>query len=54
PPERVKNSNKIPSSVKAKIQKLRPGSTVSIRNIKAKGPGGLKVDRVGIISVDVN
>jgi hypothetical protein len=54
PPERVKNSNKIPSSVRSKIQKLKPGSTVSIRNIKAKGPNGLKVDRVGIISVDVN
>ncbi len=54
PPERVKNSNKIPSSVKSKIQKLKPGSTVSIRNIKARGPNGLKVDRVGIISVDVN
>jgi gliding motility-associated protein GldM len=54
PPERVKNSNKIPSSVRDKIKKLKPGSTVSIRNIKAKGPNNLKVDRVGIISVDVN
>jgi len=54
PPERVKNSNKIPSAIKDKIQRLKPGSTVSIRNIKARGPNNLQVDRVGIISVDVN
>tara|TARA_R110000868_G_scaffold73505_1_gene213092 strand:- start:936 stop:2486 length:1551 start_codon:yes stop_codon:yes gene_type:complete len=54
PPERVKNSNKIPSALKAKIERLRPGSTVTIRNIKAKGPNNLQVDRVGIISVDVS
>jgi len=54
PPERVKNSNTIPSGIRDKIEKLRPGSTVTIRNIKAKGPNGLVVERVGIISVDVN
>lgn len=53
PPERVQG-NKMPSAVKTKIERLKPGQTVSIRNIKARGPKGLKVDRVGNISVDVN
>lgn len=54
PPERIKGRNTLPSSVKEKIQRLKPGSTVSIRNIKARGPKGLTVDRVGNISIDVN
>lgn len=53
PPETVRGSNKIPSDVKIKIDKLRPGSTVTIRNIEAVGPGGLRVRKVGNISVDV-
>lgn len=53
PPERV-NGSKMPSSVRTKIEKLKPGATVSIRNIKARGPNNLRVDRVGNISVDVN
>lgn len=55
PPERV-NGNTMPSSLKTKIQKLKPGSTVTIRNIKAKAVGNsrVKVDRVASISVDLN
>jgi gliding motility-associated protein GldM len=55
PPERV-NGNKIPSSAKIKIEKLKPGQTVTFRNIKAKAVGNprVKVERVASISVDVN
>ncbi len=55
PPERV-TGNKMPSSLKAKIQKLKPGETVTIRNIQAKAVGNprVKVDRVASISIDVN
>lgn len=52
PPERV-NGNTLPSDVKTKIDQLKPGSTITIRNIKARGPKGVKVERVGNISVDV-
>ncbi|MCR9154277.1 MAG: gliding motility protein GldM [Bacteroidetes bacterium] len=55
PPERV-NGNKMPASLKTKIQRLKPGATVTIRNIQAKAVGNprVKVDRVASISVDVN
>lgn len=53
PPERI-NGDKMNSSARTKIERLKPGSTVSIRNIKAIGPKGIKVDRVGNISIDVN
>ena len=55
PPERVRG-NKVPGSAKAKIEKLRPGSTVTFRNIKARAKGNsrVKVERVAAISVDVN
>ena len=53
PPERI-NGNKMNSSARTKIERLKPGSTVSIRNIKAVGPKGVKVNRVGNISIDVN
>jgi len=55
PPERVRG-NKVPSSAKAKILKLKPGQTVTFRNIKAKAAGNprVKVERVASISVDVN
>jgi gliding motility-associated protein GldM len=53
PPERVKGS-RMPSSVRQKIERLKPGATISIRNIKARGPKNLRVNRVGNISVDVN
>lgn len=55
PPERV-NGNKMPSGLKAKIQKLKPGSVVTIRNIKAIAVGNprVKVERVASVSIDVN
>lgn len=52
PPERV-NGNTLPGAVKTKIDQLKPGSTITIRNIKAKTPKGLTVDRIANISVDV-
>ncbi len=53
PPEQVRG-NKMPPEVKTRIDRLRPGQTVSIRDIKASGPKGLRVDRIGLISMDVN
>lgn len=55
PPERI-TGNKIPASAKVKIDKLKPGSTVTIRNIKAEAVGNprVKVERVGALSIDVN
>ncbi|MEQ9263189.1 MAG: gliding motility protein GldM [Owenweeksia sp.] len=53
PPEQVRGSSMTPQ-VKTRIDKLRPGQTVSIRNIKATGPKGVRVNQVGNISLDVN
>lgn len=54
PPERV-NGNSMPSNVKQRIQGLDPGTTISIRNIKARAiESGARVTEVGNISVDVN
>ncbi len=55
PPERIRG-NKIPSSAKVRIEKLKSGSTVTFRNIKAKVKGNSKVqvNRVAAISVDVS
>lgn len=52
PPEQVKG-NSIPGGVKQKIMSLKPGSTVTIRDIKAKGPKGVIVPRISPIVVDV-
>lgn len=52
PPEVIKGS-KLSQSAKQRLDKLRPGSTVTFRNIKARGPKGLVV-RASNISVDVN
>ena len=53
PPKQI-SGNRIPSDVQALIDRLKPNSTVTIRNIKATGPKGLRVTNVGNISVDVN
>lgn len=53
PPEQVQG-NRMPEAVKTRIDRLRPGQTVSIRDIKASGPKGLRVTRIGNISMDVN
>ena len=53
PPEKV-SGNQMTGQIKQRIDQARPGSTISIRDIQARGPGGLRVTRVGNISVDVN
>lgn len=54
PPEQVRG-NKLPEGVKTRISKLKPGSTISIRNIKATVAGkGTRVPQIGNISIDVN
>ncbi len=53
PPEQVRG-NRMTGDVKTRIERMRPGQTISIRDIKASGPGGLRVTRVGNISIDVN
>jgi gliding motility-associated protein GldM len=55
PPERI-TGNRLTGAVKTKIERLKPGATVTIRNIKATAVGNprVKLDRVATISVDVN
>lgn len=53
PPEKVRG-NKMTNEIRQRIDQVRPGATISIRNIEARGPGGLRVTRVGNISVDAN
>src|SRR5690606_6365032 len=54
PPEQVRG-NKLPEGVKTRIDRLKPGQTVSIRNIKAVVQGkGTRVPQIGNISIDVN
>ncbi len=53
PPERV-SGNAMPSSVKTRIDKMKPGETIMIRNIKAKGPKGVLIPQVAAISFDAN
>lgn len=53
PPERV-SGNSMPSSVKTRIDRMKPGQTIIIREIKAKGPKGVRIPQVASISFDVN
>lgn len=53
PPERVRG-NKMSGIVKTKIDRMKPGETITIRNIKAVAPGGVKIPKVASISLDVN
>ena len=54
PPEQVRG-NKLPEGVKTRISKLKPGQTISIRQIKAVVAGkGTRVPQIGNISIDVN
>ncbi len=52
PPKKVRG-NKLSSDVKQLIDKVKNGSTIVFRDIKAKGPKGLRVDVAGF-SIDVN
>lgn len=54
PPERV-DGNTMPQRAKQRINSLKPGQTISIRNIKARAKSsGARVTQVGNISVDIN
>lgn len=46
--------NRFDSTTKKRIEKLKPGSTVTIRKIKAKTKRGDRVSKIGSISIDVN
>ena len=52
PPEQIRG-NRLTSDAKTRIAKLRPGSPVTFREIRARGPKGLTVN-ASSISVDVN
>ncbi len=53
PPEKV-SGNKMPSNVKTRIDKIKPGESITIRDIRAKGPKGVRIPKVAAISIDVN
>lgn len=53
PPETVRG-NRLPGAVKTKIDRLRPGSTMTIRKIQAKGGNGLIVRKISNITIDIN
>ena len=46
--------NTFDSTTKKRIEKLKPGSTVTVRKIKAKTKRGDRVSKIGNISIDVN
>ncbi|MCC5916827.1 MAG: gliding motility protein GldM [Cryomorphaceae bacterium] len=53
PPKTIRGT-KLDGSVRQQIQTLRPGTSITIRNIKAKGPKGINVQDISPISFDVN
>jgi gliding motility-associated protein GldM len=53
PPIQVKG-NRMDQNTRERIQRLKPGSTVTIRNIKASGPKGPISAPVSPISIDIN
>ena len=53
PPITVKG-NRMDANTKERINRLKPNSTVTIRNIKANGPKGPITAPVSTISVDIN
>ena len=53
PPERVSGS-RMPDNVKTRIDRMKPGETIIIRDIRAKGPKGVRIPRVAPITMDVN
>jgi len=53
PPQKV-NGDKFDSGTKTKIESLKPGSSITVRNIKAKGPKNFPVNNVSAISIDIN
>lgn len=53
PPEKV-NGNRMTETVKTRIDRMKPGETIIIRDIRAKGPKGVRIPRVAPITMDVN
>ncbi|MCH8554524.1 MAG: gliding motility protein GldM [Schleiferiaceae bacterium] len=53
PPITVRG-NKMDGNTRDRIQRLRPNSTLTIRNIKAKGPKGPVTAQVSPIVIDIN
>jgi gliding motility-associated protein GldM len=53
PPKTIRGTQ-LDAGVKQQIQTLRPGTSITIRNIRAEGPRGMKITDVSPISFDVN
>lgn len=53
PPIQIRG-NKFDGPTRDKIERARPGTSVTIREIKASGPKDLRVTNIGNISVDIN
>ncbi len=53
PPQTIRGT-RFDDGVKKRIDALRPGSTVVVRNIKAKGPKGINVTDISDVVFDVN
>ena len=45
--------NKIPNDMRDQIQRLKPGSSVTIRKIRANTPAGARIDNISNIVLDV-
>lgn len=53
PPQTIRGT-RFDDGVKKRIDALRPGSTIVVRNIKAKGPKGINVTDISDVVFDVN
>ncbi len=53
PPEKVRG-NKMTATIGQRLRTLKPNSTIVVRDIRARGPGGLTVKNVSAIPIDVN
>jgi hypothetical protein len=45
--------NKVPNNLRDQIERLRPGSSVSIRRIKALTPQGVSIENISNVVLDV-
>ena len=53
PPIKIRG-NRLDATSKRLVERLKTGSTITIRKITAKTPKGTTVSKIGIISIDVN
>jgi gliding motility-associated protein GldM len=53
PPEKVQG-NKMTATIAQRLATLKPNSTIVVRDIQARGPGGLRVTKISAIPIDVN